>query len=276
MSIMQMMFAGRRVINVTISSTQSSLYDLYSAAGSPTDAVEVNLTVNADCQYGIDQGTGWAAGSTCNIINNAGIYGTGGGGGGGGGAYLLGATSYLTCAGSGVDGGDALTLRVPTVIDNTSGYIFGGGGGGGGGGSVADSSPFSSGTARAGGGGGGGGRGYNNAAGGAFGETGSPSAGAGPYDGVAGNPGSSSAAGTGGAGGTSFGNFGGAGGSGGDWGSQGDGGTAGSGPVQPSGCGYTGQGNGPPGNGGYAVKQNGNSCTFTAGNNASQVKGTVG
>ena len=276
MSIMQMMFAGRRVINITISSTQTGGYNLYSAAGNPSDAVEVNLTVNADCQYGIDQGTGWAAGSTCNIINNAGIYGTGGNGGGGGGAYLLGTTSYLSCAGSGNDGGDALTLRIPTVIDNGSGYIFGGGGGGGGGGSCADSSPFSSGTARAGGGGGGGGRGYNNAGGGSFGETGSPSAGPGPYDGAPGSAGSSSAGGSGGAGGTSFGNYGGAGGNGGDWGQNGDAGIAASGPTLPSGCGFTGLGNAAGGGAGYAVRQNGNSCTFTAGNNASQVKGSVG
>lgn len=276
MSIIQMMLGGRRVINVTISSTQSSTYNLRSEVGNPTDAVEVNLTVNADCQYGIDQGTGWAAGSTCNIINNAGIYGTGGNGGSGGGAYILGGTSYLSCAGYGQNGGDAITLRIPTVINNSSGYIFGGGGGGGGGGSVADSNPFTSGTARAGGGGGGGGRGYNNASGGPFGETGSPSAGPGPYDGVTGSSGSSSAAGAGGAGGTSFGNFGGAGGSGGDWGQDGNGGTAGSGPVIPSGCGGPGTGIGLGGSGGYAVRQNGNSCTFTAGNNASQVKGTVG
>lgn len=271
-----MMFAGGpRLIELTISTTQTNVYNLRTAAGNPSDVVEVRLTVNADCPFGIDQGTGWAAGSLCVIDNNAGIYGAGGNGGGGGGAYILGGSSVLSCAGSGQAGDDALILRLPTTIDNADGYIFGGGGGGGGGGSVADSNPFSSGTARAGGGGGGGGRGYANAFGGAFGETGSPSAGAGPYDGVDGSAGSSAAAGAGGAGGISFGNFGGAGGNGGDWGQDGDSGGVGSGPVIPSGCGFTGLGNGPGGAAGYAVRLNGNSLTWAAGNTADRVKGYV-
>lgn len=277
MTIQQILLGGgRRVIELTISSTQTSQYNMRTAAGSPSDPVEVRLTVNADCQFGINQDTGWAAGSTCVIDNNASIYGTGGGGGGGGGAYILGGTSVLSCAGSGQAGGDALILRIPTTIDNAGGNIFGGGGGGGGGGSSADSNPFTSGTARAGGGGGGGGRGYNDALGGQGGETGEPSAGPGLYDGDPGLAGSSSAFGTGGVGGAGFGNFGGEGGDGGDWGQDGIAGDNASGPVLPSGCGFTGLGNAPGGAAGYAVRQNGNSVSFTAGNNASQVKGTVG
>lgn len=265
---------GKRVIELTISSTQTEPYYLRSAAGNPSDPVEVRLTVNADCQAGIDQGTGWAAGSACVIVNNAGIYGNGGSGGGGGLAEYSNGTRFFNwpyTAGVGQDGSDAIILRMPTTINNGSGYIFGGGGGGGGGGACADSATFTNDTPRAGGGGGGGGRGYNNAPAG-------PGGGYdidGGWDGEPGADGSSAAAGAGGAGGSSTGNTGGAGGAGGDWGMDGDSGLPGDGPELPTGGGYSGFGNAPGGAAGYAVRLNGNSCTFTAGNTAARVKGYV-
>lgn len=275
MSIQQCLLAGGlRVVELTISSTQTSTYNLFTAAGSPADPVEVRLTVNADCRYGIDQSTGWAAGSVCVIENNAGIYGTGGHGGGGGLAEIIGTTRYFDwpyTAGTGANGGDAIVLRMPTTIDNANGYIFGGGGGGGGGGACADTALFGSGTARAGGGGGGGGRGYNNAGGGNGGGIDI----SGGWDGSNGSDGSGSSAGSGGAGGISFGNYGGSGGGGGDWGETGDAGAPGNGPVLPTGGGFTGFGNSPGGQAGYAVRLNGNSVTFTAGNTAIRVKGYV-
>lgn len=269
MSIQQCLLAGGlRVVELTISSTQTSTYNLFTAAGSPADPVEVRLTVNADCQYGIDQGAGWAAGSVCVVDNNAGIYGTGGQGGGGGvafGTYFGGAYAAST----GGAGGDAMVLRIPTTIDNANGYIFGGGGGGGGGGACADYDPPGTG-ARAGGGGGGGGQGFNLAGGGAGGDTNS----GGAFDGQTGGSGSDSAVGSGGAGGVGFGNYGGAGGAGGDWGQDGNGGAPGNGPRLPTG-GYSGFGNALGGSAGFAVRLNGNSCTFTAGNTAIRVKGYV-
>lgn len=283
MSIQQMLFAGGgiQVINVNLNVTQTTPYDLFVAIGSPANPVEVNLTVSADCQAGIVQGSGWASGSTCKIINNAGIYGEAGAGGVGGSAIFFNAvTKFFTDGISGGVGGDALSLSIPTTIDNTAGYIFGGGGGGGGGFAATGLytvSQWATGNApyyRASGGGGGGGRGYNNAAGGAAGNADpNTSVGGAGSVGVNGSAGSSSGAGAGGNGviGGLFQCRSSDGGAGGDWGLDGSAGSS------TSGISNTQQTNpGVGGPAGYAVRQNGNSLTWLGGNNASQVKGLVG
>lgn len=265
MSIQQMLFAGgKQVINLTISTTQTGVYDIFSQAGSPSGPVEVNLTVNADCQVGIIQGSGWVSGSTCTITNNATIYGTGGGGGDGGQAsYYNVNLKFFTDGAGGGFGGDALSLSIPTTVVN-NGNIYGGGGGGGGGSASANVQPASwqEATLRAGGGGGGGGQGFNNAGGGVGGITV-------PYnwEGSDGSSGSSSGGGAGGAGGIAgiLQVVGGDGGGGGGWGQDGSSGSSGSGleNTTPGGGGAAG----------YAIRQNGNALTLSG---AGSTLGNVG
>ena len=253
------MKVGGTVLQVTItnSSTRTALYDLraeYIALGYPAGAV-VRLTFinNAWCQAGVDEGSGWPAGSTCSIVNASVMSGLGGDGGDG-----RDATTTLLGGGSvGSAGGDALNLSMPTTLDNAAGYLYGGGGGGGGGGAAADYNPPGTGSRAA---GGGGGRGYS-AAKGQGGYT------AGAADGTDGTVGTTSARGTGGAGGVSFGNYGGKGGNGGDWGANGQSGSAASGPNTASAR--------AGGAAGYAIRKNGHSLTITAGNNSTQIKGSV-
>lgn len=255
-------------VTLTISSTQTALYDMraaYLAAGHPPNArVIVTLVINAICQRGIDQcvgSPGWPAGSSCVIDNNSYVCGYGGGSAGIG----VGADAFSTTFGpalAGMDGGDALSLRMPTIIDNGAGYFYGGGGQGGGGGAAADTNPPGTGS-RAGGGGGGGGQGYNNASGGNGGYTNS----GGAWDGTDGANGSSTGGGAKGTGGVSFGNTGGNGGNGGGWGANGQSGASGVGTRTTAGK--------AGGAAGYAIRKNGYDLTITAGNNSTQIKGAV-
>lgn len=226
---------GNRAISLTIAANYGLGYNIFAAAGYPTDAVDVTLTINAGVDVYSDNGTtytvfttgtGWAPGSTIKIINNGYILGCGGVGGlGGVGAF----DSYA----HGQDGGPgypAIELRWNVTIDNTNGYIFGGGGGGGGEAKL----PYNSAGA------GGGGAGY------------------GQRQSYAANYGGRL---TGGAGALNYG------GNGGDSGAGGyDGGDA------PSPLPWYG---GAGGAGGNAIALNGYSVTWMGGNNATQVKGAV-
>lgn len=173
-------------VNLTISSDQTT-YDLFVAAGSPTGAVVLTVTVAAGVYVGSFTNVGaWAAGTTHKLVNNSYVVGVGG-------------------AGNSGAGGDAITLGWPISIDNTNGVIGGGGGGG------QRGKTGSGGTQ---GGGGGGGRGLPGGAAGA--KTG---AGGGAADGTAGTK---SARGTGGSRGSSGANHGGTGGNGGNLGFDGE------------------------------------------------------
>ena len=239
--------SGPPPILLTVSGSEID-YNIYSEAGSPAGIVNVILTVTsdgvissgADIDAALNTGSGWAAGSTIKIINEGRIQGKGGNGGGG-------VTTWHGTAGGA--GGDAISLSYNVTIDNTAiGEIFGGGGGGGGGGAGKTSSGKTcnwSGTS----GDGGGGRGNN---GGTAGATG-----------VGGTNGSESAAGAGGTGSYPGGN-GGAGGNAGAAGSSGANGYAN--------CPTAGNG-GAGGAAGKAIDLNGNTVTWIAGNNSTQVKG---
>jgi hypothetical protein len=259
---------GKRTILLTITANQST-YTVYTAAGSPTDPVDVILTINTSVQvtggYPTIIGTGsWTSGSTLKIVNNG--YVTGGGGNGGSGQECDSSSLAVTGVGVGGTGGIAISLGVSTTIDNTNGYIFGGGGGGGGGSAAGlqTSAPF---TTRAGGGGGGGG------AGGGGGGAGGNANDGGLYNGQNGStagsdPTLTNQGGPGGAGGLNFvGTVGGVGGDGGDWGQSGNTGGTGTPNFASNGAGG--------GSNGSAVATNGNSLTWLAGNNGTQVKGGV-
>lgn len=159
---------------------------------------------------------------------------------------------------AGSPGGDALSTQSNLTIDNTSGNIYGGGGGGGGGGVGGNTGDA---TASAGGGGGGGQGQVGGAAGGGAsqgsGMSGAGTAGTASTPGTGGSPGPNGSAGL----------SGGAGGNGGAWGQAGSAGANGSGTIHPGG--------GAGGAAGYAVRINGHTVTFTAGNNGTQVKGSV-
>ncbi|MEO8101940.1 MAG: hypothetical protein ABI790_05405 [Betaproteobacteria bacterium] len=243
----------RAVVTLVISATQAGQYNLFTAAGSPANAVDIYLTINTAVvlQAGLI-GTGFAAGSTITIVNNGRIAGAAGFGANGVG--LDGSSNYLAGIAPG-NGAHAIETNAPTRIDNTNGEIFGGGGGGGAGAAnrLPVGGPY---TYRAGGGGGGGGRGYNNAAAGA----GGVSAVSVFESGFAGTAGSSSAVGVGGPCNTNAG----AGGGGGDWGLAGEGGAV---AAQEGSNNYAG------GVAGQAVKTNGGGVTWLGGNNSGQVKG---
>lgn len=263
-----MLVGGRRRIALVIASSISAsgvpAYNIYTAAGSPTDTVEVTLTINAGADVGprgsfttptvptMTTGSGWASGSTILIVNRGRILGTGGRGGNG--ATAIASTSV---AGSpGTAGAPALELLYPVTIDNASGYIFGGAGGGGGGG--AGNNPIFAG----GGGGGGGGQGNNGGI-----NYGGKGLGLNPpgENGADGISGTLLDRGYGGTGGPSS-APGGGGGVGGFWGAAGQVGTAGSGP---------GGAGGAAGAAGNAITLNGHAVTWIAGNNSTQVKGAV-
>ena len=242
-----------RAISLTISASQGQ-YNVFTAATSPTDAVDVTLTVNSGVvvmpalvpiipSVGILT-AGFSAGSTLKIINLGFIYG--GGGYGGDGANGSGGFAW---GAQGGNGGDAIDITRPLTIDNSSGYVFGGGGGGPGGRSM-----WFSAFDYAGGGGGGGGQ--PNGAGGGFGDTFQVASAA-----TAGTAGSVSSPGSAGTGGVAFG------------GSTGGGGYAGS--LWGADSQDNGSGDGFNGKGGYAIRLNGYSITWLGGNNGTQVKGLV-
>lgn len=167
---------GGRAVALTISASDTDGYNIFAAAGYPTDKVDVTVTINTgidvsivagDSGYAMDTGSGWIAGSTITILNSGSIIGKGGIGGNNG--------------SGGNPGVPAIFLRWDVIIDNSAGFIFGGGGGGGAGVSTGEST----------GGGGGGGAGYgaisdssNGAT--AGGRTTGGSAGTAAYDGGAG------------------------------------------------------------------------------------------
>lgn len=226
-------------INLTIAANTND-YVIRTAAGSPSHAVAVVLTINSGVIFGssatlrsIDTGAGWIAGSTITIVNNGDGQGAGGDGDGG-------------------NGHPAIYLQWPVAIDNTNGYIRGGGGGGGEGGCIT--------SGNIGGGGGGGGQGHPGGA-----------AGAKPsgyfYSGANGSAGSSSGPGNGGVGGTFGGGTGGTGGQGGAWGKNG----------KSGGNSNIGGSPGPTGGGnaGNAVQLNGYTVTWLGGFNSTQVLGAV-
>ena len=253
---------GGDVIDVTISTTQTSQVNLFTLAGSPVGAVTVNLVINGGVvlQRGLTQGTGWDPASVCNIDNNGTVAGLGGRARQGGTAAYLAGAWYFQDGSDADDGGDAIDIQMDTTIDNGSGYIFGGGGGGGSGAAASDENPGDSGSFAAGGGGGGGGQGYNNAVGGSAGDGNVDNA-------TAGTAGSSAGNGSGGDGGVAGFTYGGAGGNGGTWGLPGSFGGTGTGTYKTT--------RGARGAAGYAIRKNGFTVTITAGNNSSQIKGSV-
>lgn len=266
---MRMMRGSGRFVPLTISTDQTSVVTIYTLATSPSDKVNVILTIDTGVvlKKGLITGSGWAAGSTITIINNGTICGLGGSGGVGGGGSGYGG-SYGGSGANGGQGTDAIGLQWDVVIDNTSGNIFGGGGQGGGGGGI----DFSTWTA---GGGGGAGQGYYDAYGntltygGARGEEniGFP----GGVFASAGANGSFAGAGLGGAGGdgdSGDGLQGGAGGDGAGWGGAGAAGQYGIGSSTTSSPGLGGAA-------GKAVSKSGFNCVFTGGNNPTQVRGLV-
>ena len=253
-------FGGNRKVFITLSASEAD-YDLYVDAGSPTDPVDIVVTIQAATEIyssvtsipAFSLGTGWAAGSTLKIINNGKIIGVGGKGGRGG-------VSSPTCNDSagnvGFVGGDALDLTWDVTIDNTNGNIYGGGGGGGGG------ATDTQGTIRSTGGGGGGGAGRVDSVGGFAGLAIFCSGGNNGFDGGVGN----TVGGTGGAGGGLT-----SGADGGDGGDGGGYGTAGSDGTQ----GHSGAAAGLGGGAGKAAELNGNTITWLGGSSSPNVEGAV-
>ena len=115
-------------VNLTISANTTN-YNAFSAAGSPSSVCAVTITINSGVYlYSTDTATAaltignFAAGSTFAINNSGYIMGKGGDGGGGWGVSTAGSA-----------GGKAMELSGKTVtIATASGYILGGGGAGGG------------------------------------------------------------------------------------------------------------------------------------------------
>lgn len=174
-------------IQITLSADTNN-YNMFTAAGSPTKARVVRVTINSGVTigststgtYSFDTGTGWPAGSRLFLINNGEIQGKGGLGGAGGAAlsngdapksFCLG-TSTVSAAAAGSVGGPALRAQFAIRVEN-NGAIRGGGGGGAGGCSALHRVNFSNDVdVVAGGGGGGCGRG-TTASGGVAGGVGS-------------------------------------------------------------------------------------------------------
>lgn len=244
--------------------SNTSNYNIYTAAGSPTGVAYVAVTINAGVTVSstsvaipaMQTGSGWAAGSTITIYNSGNIIGKGGAGGPG--------SDDIGTSAVGGNGGDALSLGFNVTMYNT-GNVFAGGGGGGGGrsGTVYDACGKTYCTYMFGGGGGGGGAGSS---GGSAGVGGSPVGGAPNYAGAPGAAGTSTG-GSGGAGGAYSLYSGGTGGAGGGYGANGSVGGAVS--IYTSGV----QGPGTGGSSGNAVRLNGKTITWASGNNGTQVKG---
>jgi len=117
-------------LNLTISSNTFN-YNIYQEAGSPTNPVNVTLTIESGvivgsvntAQPALTTGS-FPSGSTVKMINNGRIQGRGGDGGDGGWDHNL---------TDGRIGGNALEILFDIEIDNSTGEIWSGGGGGGGG-----------------------------------------------------------------------------------------------------------------------------------------------
>jgi hypothetical protein len=251
-------FGGQCVapINLTIASDAQD-YNIFTAAGSPSLAAVVIVTINTGVAVSASgtgsaalvTGSGWADGSSISIVNNGDIIGAGGNGG--------------DPSGAGGAGGPAIALSWDVIITNANGYIYGGGGGGGGGGQGYYSDMVSTSYLPAGGGGGGGA--------GSVGGSGGKGGGAGGTQmglcGAGSSPGTSGTA-TGGSGGApcpnGFGAWGGMGGAGGGYGQAGStGGTSN----------YFGPGAG--GAAGDAITENGHTVTWVSGDSPPNVVGSV-
>ena len=128
------------VVNLTISSNQLSGYNIYTSAGSPTVATQVNLTINGGVYVGpLLTGTGWATGSIININNAGNILGLGGAPTTNV-ANIGGLHPYEIYAAIGGNGGPALYLNWNVSITNTG--TIGGGGGAGGSAGFRGSGPY--------------------------------------------------------------------------------------------------------------------------------------
>ena len=224
--------------NVTISASSVN-YNLATALGNPTSPKRFIVTVSPGVVVSASVAT-TAAFDTGALPTGSTVTLVNRGhilGRGGRGAS---ASSYgVAAAGA---GGDALALRLPVTIDNGNGFIWGGGGGGG---SGAAMGPNGS------GGSGGGG------AGGSAAPTGCAD-----NHCIDGRAGTAGPTGVGGAAGyNKYNTY-----------TAGVGGAYG----RPGGTGPTYDGpNGAPGAAGYAIRRNGHTVTFTAGNTAANVKGLV-
>lgn len=258
--------ASNRVAIILTISANTNGYNIfnnrggtYVAGGSDVTLVN-NANIYSTSGVALDTGTGWTAGDTITIDNNALIVGHGGDGGAGGNA-----TNQLGLnASNGGAGSTAFNLQYSITLDNTGGTISGGSGGGGGGGGASCASAAKGSTIYNPCGGGGGGAGRASASGGAGGVatfSGSGNA----ANGSAGGSSSITASGSGGSGGQQSSNdcslvTGGTGGAGGST-SAGAGANGNNGSVQSGGS--TGSG-GTGGAGGKAINLNGNSITYTA------------
>ncbi|MFL5812716.1 MAG: hypothetical protein ACJ763_03995 [Bdellovibrionia bacterium] len=117
------------VVNLTISANTLK-YNIFTAAGSPSSCVTVNLTIDPGVYVWSDSTATAAiefgalpAGSTVTITNNGYIMGMGGKGG-----SCFNGTGN---PGPGAAGGPAIRLTCPATINSQTGYVLGGGGGGG-------------------------------------------------------------------------------------------------------------------------------------------------
>lgn len=131
------------VLSLTISANVNNL-NLFVLSGSPTEAVNIELTIDAAVVVGSTTTTSAALttgalplGSTVMIINMGRIQGAGGNGGAGSGV-----NNHGTPGSPGGSGGTALELFAQTSIQNANGEIYGGGGGGGGASSIFDGGPM--------------------------------------------------------------------------------------------------------------------------------------
>jgi hypothetical protein len=253
--------SNRVAITLTISADTNG-YNIFNNRGGTYVAglSDVTLVNNANIYstsgVALDTGTGWTAGDTITIDNNALIVGHGGDGGAGGGG--------INAAGNGAAGGagsTAFNLQYDITLDNTGGTISGGSGGGGGGGGAYSNVPIKGGSLNIVAGGGGGGAGRASASGAAGGVAIFTGSGA-SSNGSAGNASSITTLGTGGSGGSAA--------SGGVTVTAGAGGSGGANTASAGANGANGvSGNslgsgGTGGAGGKAVNLNGNSITYIA------------
>jgi hypothetical protein len=122
---------------VYISSDTANI-NLYTLAGSPSNALRLKVIINSGVNIYSStptspslSATSFPAGSEILLINNGNIEGAGGAAGRG--------ADYGGAGGNGANGGTALYTEVPITVQN-NGSIYGGGGGGGGGGYYSTSS----------------------------------------------------------------------------------------------------------------------------------------
>lgn len=271
-SLLNGQIGGTSTSNIAISGSQLNVRP-FLLAGSPGGIVTLNVFIPTGSRVmslmpgeaALDL-SGFASGSTINLVNNGIIMGAGGRGGKGGAGAANGSADYAWGGELGEAGGNAINgpgTGVTFNITNAAGRILGGGGGGGGGGGSVNNGAnlFNGGGGGGGAGGGRGGRGGQLV----FQEntTGTQAAAGGN-----GTLASSGGVGSGGAGTQTGSASGGAGGAGGDWG---DPGAAGGSPTT---FGIDASG-GVAGAAGKAVELNGGTHSFVSGGSSPNVKGAV-